>query len=64
MTGLVLLAHSVKWDLENLGSVRIKLRALCVRSSGKRRTSRECSQKVSRVLNQSPEGSTDSCDLE
>lgn len=24
MTGVVLLAHSAKWDLENLGGVRIK----------------------------------------
>lgn len=35
MTGLVLLTHSVRWDLENLGGVWIKLSAPCVRSSGK-----------------------------
>lgn len=36
VTGLVLLTHFVRWDLENLGGVRIKLSALCVGSSGKR----------------------------
>lgn len=30
LTGMVLLAHSVKWDLENLGGVRIKLCVLRV----------------------------------
>lgn len=34
-TGMVLLAHSVKWDLENPGGVRIKPSAFCVRNSGK-----------------------------
>lgn len=33
-TGMVLLAHSVKWDLENPGGVRIKPSAFCVRSAG------------------------------
>lgn len=36
MTGLILLTYSVRWDLGNLGGVRIKLSALYVRSSGKR----------------------------
>lgn len=36
MAEMVLLAHSAKWDLENLGGVRIKLSMLCVRSSEKR----------------------------
>lgn len=35
VTELVLLTHSLRWDLENLGGVRIKLRTRCVRSSGK-----------------------------